>query len=87
MKAQVYLPEDKFDYYKNSTRFDFGFIPHGYAWVFPKSDHLSVGIALFRKLNINLNVFLKKYFAMLGLKDIANIEKHPTVQCQQPRQK
>jgi len=76
IECEVYLLEDQFNYYKKSTRFDFGFIPHGYAWVFPKSDHISVGIALFRKSNINLNVFLKKYFAMLGLKDIVNIEKH-----------
>ena len=76
IECEVYLPDDKFDYYKKSTRFDFGFIPHGYAWVFPKRNHLSVGIASMKKLKVNLNDYLKKYFAMLGFNDIANIEKH-----------
>ena len=29
IECEVSLPDDEFDYYKNSTRFDFGFIPHG----------------------------------------------------------
>ncbi len=76
IECEVSLPDDEFDYSKNSTRFDFGFIPHGYAWVFPKKNHLSVGIASMKKLKVNLNDYLEKYFAMLGLKDASNIEKH-----------
>jgi len=76
IECEVYLPDDKFDYYKKSTRFDFGYIPHGYGWVFPKKDHLSVGIASMKKLKVNLNDYLNKYFATLGFTDIANIEKH-----------
>jgi geranylgeranyl reductase family protein len=75
IECEVYLPEDKFVYYKKSTRFDFGFIPHGYAWVFPKKNHLSVGIASMKKPKVNLNDYLKKYFVTLGLKDLSNIEK------------
>ncbi len=41
-----------------------------------KNNHLSVGIASMKKLKVNLNDYLEKYFTMLGLKDIANIEKH-----------
>jgi len=76
IECEVYLPEDEFEYYKNSTRFDFGFIPHGYAWVFPKRNHLSVGIASMKKLKVNLNDYLKRYFTTLGLKGATNIEKH-----------
>jgi geranylgeranyl reductase family protein len=76
IECEASLPDDEFDYYKNLTRFDFGFIPHGYAWVFPKKNHLSVGIASMKKLKVNLNDYLEKYFTMLGFKDIANIEKH-----------
>jgi len=28
----------------SELRFDFGLIPHGYGWVFPKAEHLSVGV-------------------------------------------
>ncbi len=76
IECEVSLTDDELDYYKNSTRFDFGFIPHGYAWVFPKKNHVSVGIASMKKLKVNLNDYLEKYFAMLGFKDVANIEKH-----------
>jgi len=76
IECEVSLRNDEFDYYKNSTRFDFGFIPHGYAWVFPKKNHLSVGIASMKKSKVNLNDYLEKYFTMLGFKDIENIEKH-----------
>lgn len=76
IECEVSLPDNEFNYYKNSTRFDFGFIPHGYAWVFPKKNHLSAGIASMKKLRVNLNGYLEKYFTMLGFKDIANIEKH-----------
>jgi geranylgeranyl reductase family protein len=30
--------------YRGRVDFDFGRVPHGYGWVFPKKDHLSVGI-------------------------------------------
>ena len=29
---------------RGSAHFDFGVIPKGYGWVFPKSDHLSIGV-------------------------------------------
>lgn len=76
IECEIYLPDDQLDHYKKSTRFDFGFVPHGYAWVFPKQNHLSVGIASMKKLKVNLNDYLKKYFTMLGFNDTANIEKH-----------
>ena len=31
-----------------TARFDFGGVPGGYAWVFPKQAHLSVGLGVFR---------------------------------------
>ncbi|NNG27751.1 MAG: NAD(P)/FAD-dependent oxidoreductase, partial [Ignavibacteriaceae bacterium] len=79
IECEVYIPEDEFEYYKNSTRFDFGFIPHGYAWVFPKRNHLSVGIASMKKLKVNLNDYLKRYFTTLGLKGATNIAKHGNI--------
>lgn len=29
--------------FSNSTLFDFGFFKKGYAWIFPKNDHLNIG--------------------------------------------
>ncbi len=59
-----------------SPRFDFGIIDKGYGWVFPKKDHLSIGIVLMKKDKVNLNDALKNYLSVLGIKEIINFEKH-----------
>ena len=43
--AEVYFSDKKIlDRYKTTVHYDFGVIRHGYGWVFPKNDHLSVGV-------------------------------------------
>lgn len=43
--AEIYFSDKKIlDRYKNTVHSDFGVIRHGYGWVFPKNDHLSVGV-------------------------------------------
>lgn len=45
LEAEVYLGNPaRLGEFKRSARFCFGLIPQGYAWVFPKSDHLSIGV-------------------------------------------
>jgi geranylgeranyl reductase family protein len=41
------FPEEVPEGLRSNTLFDFGSIPHGYAWIFPKTDRLNVG-AYFR---------------------------------------
>jgi flavin-dependent dehydrogenase len=44
--------------------FDFGGMPHGYGWIFPKRDHLNVGVySVYRCENIKgmLTRFLERY--------------------------
>jgi flavin-dependent dehydrogenase len=38
------LPEDPTAALTDSITFDFGTLPWGYAWIFPKRDHLNVGV-------------------------------------------
>ncbi len=42
------------------AKFDFGVVPHGYGWVFPKTNSTSVGVVSM-KPGINLKTSLKKY--------------------------
>jgi flavin-dependent dehydrogenase len=50
------------------ARFDFGCVPGGYAWVFPKRDHLSVGAGVFRRNGAaGLLSRLRDYLARRGL--------------------
>lgn len=45
IEAEVYLEDtERLGRFNGSARFCFGLIPQGYAWVFPKSDHLSIGV-------------------------------------------
>lgn len=78
LEVEVNTSQNIFDQYKNTARFDYGFVPHGYAWVFPKKKHLSIGVALMKKTNQSLHKWLEKYFGVLsiGEKDILKKEKH-----------
>lgn len=44
LEAEVAVPECGLEAQGSYATFDFGAMKHGYGWVFPKSDHLSVGV-------------------------------------------
>lgn len=44
VEALVYVPADVIDRFENRVLFDFGGMPKGYGWIFPKSDHLNIGV-------------------------------------------
>ena len=62
--------------FEGCPRFDIGIVPHGYSWVFPKRNHLSVGVITMRKHTVNLHDAMKKYLAYLDLRADGEIEKH-----------
>src|SRR5690242_14120123 len=45
----------------STPRFDVGTVPSGYAWVFPKAAHLSVGVLTTQRGPINLHRHLEEY--------------------------
>ena len=49
------------DQYRQSAVFDLGIIPSGYGWVFPKKDHLSVGVLTSAKSRRRLRHYLNAY--------------------------
>lgn len=68
---------DSFKILSDSLRFDFGILESGYCWVFPKKNHLSIGIAAMRKDNTSLKEYLGRYFEKLNVAGKINkIEKH-----------
>ncbi len=48
IEAEIAVDQSILDKHSNYVHIDFGVIPYGYAWVFPKKNMLSVGIAGFR---------------------------------------
>lgn len=53
-----------------SARFDFGTTPRGYAWVFPKRQHLSIGVLTMTRGAAPLSRMLAAYVHALGLRDV-----------------
>ncbi len=75
IEAEVEIDGENYSKLFESPRFDFGIIDKGYAWVFPKRDHLSIGVALMKKDKVNLNEAYRKYLSLLGLTKIIHSEK------------
>src|SRR3989337_2467616 len=48
IEAEIAVDQSVLDKHSNYVHIDFGVIPYGYAWVFPKKNMLSVGIAGFK---------------------------------------
>jgi len=44
LEAELTVPTATHNHFAGSIHFDFGVIAGGYAWLFPKKDHLSAGI-------------------------------------------
>jgi geranylgeranyl reductase family protein len=75
LEHEVYLEED-FARFSQTLRFDFNSIDAGYSWVFPKRNHLSVGILSTRRIETGLPARLADYLKRLGITRIKKIERH-----------
>jgi flavin-dependent dehydrogenase len=64
--------------YSSRAVFSLVAIPWGYAWVFPKGDHLSVGIGRFRPGRVDLKSALEREMSQLGISlGDARVHGHP----------
>lgn len=76
LEYEVYVDDNTLESFSKSARFDFDILPDGYAWVFPKKDHLSIGIlSMNRKRTIFADIFTN-YLKLLRIKTYSKIEKH-----------
>lgn len=67
LESEVFLPPEAMARYAGVARFDFDVLPSGYGWLFPKGDHVSVGIGSFAKKNEPLQKLFDDYKVTLGL--------------------
>ncbi len=64
--------------YAQTALFEFGAVPGGYLWMFPKKEHLSVGIAVFGKSRADLRSILRQEMNRFGIKlDGTPLYAHP----------
>ncbi len=69
-------PED-FKRLSKSVRLDFDAIPMGYGWCFPKKNHLSIGLASFRRVKVDFKKLYRDYMEnILGITEVINEEMH-----------
>ncbi len=78
IEAEVWVASDVRQRVGDALWFIFGDIRHGYAWVFPKSDHLSVGIAALHPKHGELQAGLSRVAARYGISlEGAQLRGHP----------
>ena len=67
LESEVYVEPGRLEPWARTAGLDFGSIRGGYMWVFPKSDHLSIGVAGFRRIGPSLKGLLERYLARHGI--------------------
>jgi geranylgeranyl reductase family protein len=76
LEYEVRIPQKQLDRFRGVARFDFGLLPHGYAWAFPKRQHLSIGVLSMVQRERELKRAIKQYLDLLGCRDATQIEQH-----------
>ncbi|RLB42350.1 MAG: hypothetical protein DRH12_05905 [Deltaproteobacteria bacterium] len=79
VECEIRVDWETFARFEGAARFDMGFISGGYGWVFPKKEHLSVGIGRMRKGKAGLAQSLRRYIEFLGLEKGIVLEKKASV--------
>jgi geranylgeranyl reductase family protein len=67
LEAEVFVDDGALGRFGGAARFDVGAVPRGYGWVFPKGEHLSIGVAGMRPGARGLPALLDGYLASLGI--------------------
>jgi flavin-dependent dehydrogenase len=76
VEYEIFLRDGEYQRFANSARFDFGIVTSGYAWMFPKKDHISVGMLTREPRKANLNHLVKAYLEVIKIKNVENVERH-----------
>lgn len=85
LEYEVTVPPDQLDRLQNTARFDFDLLPHGYAWAFPKRQHLSIGVLSMVQRGRDLKSSMARYLGLLGCRSIMQVERHGFVIPIRPR--
>ena len=73
---EVPVREDLLDTFAAAAQFDFGPVPGGYAWIFPKKRHLSVGLGGASRGRVDLKGRLREFLRSSGIEAVDGIERH-----------
>ena len=77
LEYEVEVNSEDFERLSKSVRLDFDAIPMGYGWCFPKKNHLSIGIASFRKIKVDFKKLYREYLQnTLGINEVLSEQMH-----------
>ncbi|WP_375582554.1 geranylgeranyl reductase family protein [Cyclobacterium xiamenense] len=76
LEYEVRVNSEDFARLSQRTRFDVDAVPYGYAWCFPKKNHLSIGVGCLKKQKINLKAYYEAYLEKLGIREIRSASAH-----------
>lgn len=85
LEAEIELAPRELARFEERATFDFGAIDSGYAWLFPKSAHLSAGVLTTRRGPARLRRELERYLAFAGVGDARSIVVHGSLIPVRPR--
>jgi geranylgeranyl reductase family protein len=87
LEYEITVPPTVQETLSQTLRFDFGVVPRGYGWVFPKREHLSIGIGALspRRSLLGLKQMLAQYLTSLGIHHITHMARHGFVIPVMPR--
>ncbi len=67
MESEIVVPEEELAKWKSRVHIDLGCVPGGYAWVFPKRNHLSTGAGCLASRARSLRRTYQKFLSSLGM--------------------
>lgn len=77
LEYEVEVSPEDYERLSKSVRLDFDAIPMGYGWCFPKKNHLSIGLASFRKIKVDFKELYQDYLKnKLGITAVVSEEMH-----------
>jgi geranylgeranyl reductase family protein len=73
---EVSVDEETFFQFGKKARFDFGITPCGYAWLFPKKKHLSIGMLDMKEHLEKPDIFFQRYLKTIGIERTSGHSRH-----------
>jgi geranylgeranyl reductase family protein len=87
IESEIVVPEEELAKWKSRVQIDLGCIPGGYAWVFPKRNHLSIGAGCLASQARDLDRHHQKFLNSLsiGSYNVARSSSHLIPTCTKGR--
>ena len=87
IESEIVVPEEELAKWKSRVHIDLGCVPGGYAWVFPKRNHLSIGAGCLVSKARGLNRRYQKFLTSLNMGNctIARSSSHLIPTCTKGR--